>query len=380
MSSGNRLRIILIIYGLEYGGAERFLLTLIDNLSKEDYDISLVVCNKAGSLLRYVGNDVRIFDLNTKVSFFEFFEAALRIFRVVKEHKPRLVMSICDWANLATSFSRLLFGWRSPLILHEATILFQYYLLKATGHTLIKKFLVKFLYPKADLIVVPSEGAKRDLQQNFHIESSKIGVISYPVDVEKIRKLSAEEVSHPWLMDKRIPVIISVGRLVKLKNFSWLIEIFSILKRQEEVRLLIVGDGPERERLENLAKRLKVDRDIQFLGAQDNPFKFVAKSDIFVLPSLLESFSYVLVEAMACGVPVVSVDCPCGPGEIVQDGVSGFLVPPGDKEEMVRKLLIVLRDEELRQRFVRDGILALERFRVDKAIQEHGMVFKQISG
>lgn len=190
--------------------------------------------------------------------------------------------------------------------------------------------LVRRWYPEADAVVTPSQGATADLLQMAPGLGSKLKTIYNPVDVDRIQRLAAMPIEHAWFAPQAPPVVISVGRLEPQKNFPLLLHAFARLREERALRLVILGEGSQRPALERLVAQLGLGADVELPGEVDNPFAFVRRAAIFVLPSNWEGFPNVLTEALACGCPVVSTDCPSGPDEILEGGRYGRLVPPED--------------------------------------------------
>ncbi|GAH75207.1 unnamed protein product [marine sediment metagenome] len=144
-------------------------------------------------------------------------------------------------------------------------------------------------------------------------------------------------------------------------------------------RLVILGEGDEEQALNKLAADLDISNDVAFLGFQNNPFSFIAHSNIFALSSHWEGFGNVIIEAMACSVPVISTNCPYGPNEIITDGVNGLLVPVGDTHAMAEAIAKLLKDEPLRERLAEEGKKRAEDFKVEKMVAEYEKVFEDFS-
>ena len=188
------------------------------------------------------------------------------------------------------------------------------------------------------------------------IRSQSAITITNPVNIKAIVKCSEAQPDHPWLDDKDKPIILSVGRLAKQKNFPLLIQAFAAVRQKIDARLIILGDGPERENLENLVSQLELNEYISLPGFSDNPWSYMAKADIFALSSEEEPFGLVIVEAMACGVPIVATDALSGgPRTILENGEYGLLVSNYDKEALVKAIIKTLTDFELRDRLIAAG-------------------------
>jgi glycosyltransferase involved in cell wall biosynthesis len=179
-----------------------------------------------------------------------------------------------------------------------------------------------------------------------------------------------QPVSHPWFEQNRLPVILAVGRLTKAKDYPTLFRAFSLVRQVRPAKLLILGEGEERSNLERLAIELGIQNDVSMPGFVDNPFAFMAKASVFVLSSAWEGFGNVLVEALACGCPVVATDCRSGPREILDNGRYGRLVPVGDHEALAKAILETLDNPD----FPADRQTRLQRameFSIDAAVDKY---------
>lgn len=211
--------------------------------------------------------------------------------------------------------------------------------------------LVRLLYGFSDGLYVVSEDIKQDLINKVHIKLSeeKMRIIFNPVDIDRIKEMSTHPVKHKWLNSKKYPVIISVGRLAKQKNYSVLLESFSKLLQNVDAKLIIIGDGSERKNLEKIVSNLNIKNEVDFIGFVNNPWSYMSKSDIFVLSSYEESFGMVLVEAMACNLPVVATDADVGgPKTVLDNGKFGILVSNGDSDALSKMMLKLLKSSKLR--------------------------------
>jgi glycosyltransferase involved in cell wall biosynthesis len=190
---------------------------------------------------------------------------------------------------------------------------------------------MRALYRYSHRIVAVSKGVAADLELNIGLPNNNVSVIYNPVVTSKMEELAQESLPHPWLTASSPPVVLGIGRLTYAKNFSLLIESFYDLRKEIEAKLIILGEGPDRPTLVNLISSLGLSRDVLLPGFVPNPYSFLKNCSIFVLSSRWEGLPTVLIEALACGAPVVSTDCPSGPREILQDGKLGALVPISDK-------------------------------------------------
>jgi glycosyltransferase involved in cell wall biosynthesis len=217
-------------------------------------------------------------------------------------------------------------------------------------------------------MVVPSQDILTDLCENIGLSQHRLPMrrIPNPVDVADVRLKAAEEPEQRDLLSGTMPVILGVGRLARQKNFGLLIRAFSRLRKERPARLLLLGSGPERERLESLVAALSLEEDVLMPGMVRNPFPYMARADVFALSSEEEGFGLVLVEAMAIGLPIVATRCPGGPSEILEEGKCGILVSTGDEVEMANALNELLDHAELRKRLIQAGLGRAREFSPDR--------------
>jgi glycosyltransferase involved in cell wall biosynthesis len=187
--------------------------------------------------------------------------------------------------------------------------------------------LLRQMYMDADKIVGISGAVANDVADTLQIPKSRIDVIYNPVINADLHQRLREPVEHPWLAPGNPPVVLNVGRLTAQKDHATLLRAFQIARRTRPLRLIILGDGPERTNLEALAKQLDIHTDVHMPGFESNPLRFMVNANVFALTSRWEGFGNVLVEALAAGCPIVATDCPGGPAEILDYGRYGTLTP-----------------------------------------------------
>ena len=288
--------------------------------------------------------------------------------RTLRRLAPDLLIAMPSFVNLAAVMGKLLAG-RCPtklIISEHATMSYEV----STEHRAELKFqalpvLARLLYPRADALVAVSPEVLRDLLATSHVrlDPARTRVIPNPVDAERIGRLSAESADHPWLERKRTPVVLSVGRLARQKNYPLLLRAFAHLAAKTDSRLLVVGEGPERRRLQLLAGDLGIRERVDFPGYAANPYALMARSDLFALASEVESFGLVLAEAMCCGVPVVATDAlGGGPRHILGNGRFGALVPRGEERVLADSLLRLISSAEDRAGLAAAGALRCRDF------------------
>lgn len=197
-------------------------------------------------------------------------------------------------------------------------------------------------YPFADNIVAVSKGTAQDLAKVIQIDPATITCIYNPIVSDGLIESGQAPVDHPWFHDPEVPVVIGVGRLEHQKDFGTLITAFAKVRRQMRCRLVILGDGSEREMLTRMIAGLGLADDVAMPGFAPNPHAYTAKASLFVLSSRFESLANVVIEAMALGTPVIATDCPSGPAEALDHGRFGKLVRVEDPDMLADAMLDIL--------------------------------------
>jgi glycosyltransferase involved in cell wall biosynthesis len=371
-----RIKLLFVIPSLDTGGAERVALHLLKYINRKKFEVALCLFEKKGKLISEVPPDIRIFDLK-KRNRWNFPFLALRLHRVIKICRPDIILTWLWYSTAVTAITKVIFkNKRLPLFIayephnHKQDIQYE-------GFQKLKSFLIDSSHKAADLVIAVSYGAANDICQNYRLNKKSIKVIHNPIDISIIQRLIPEKVTSPFSEYCSL-IIIGFGRLIKRKGFDCLIKAFSVVREKIPCKLLLIGDGEERANLEHLVEILGIKKDVFFAGYQDNPYKFIAKAEIFVLSSLWEGFGNVIVEAMACGTPVISTRCPHGPDEIITDEINGKLVPVGDIDALAQAMACLLKDEHLRRRLEGAGCKRAEDFRAEKKVAEYEKVFLEI--
>jgi glycosyltransferase involved in cell wall biosynthesis len=255
-----------------------------------------------------------------------------------RKDKIDVGFSFLQRANAVNALSRS-FGNKAKVALSEQNLAQDVYP-KERFSGRIMRAIISRTYPMADRVVAASLDVKVGLEE-LGVPDHLVDIAHNPVEVPP------NGGRQPRTLGTRPPIITTVGRLVDLKDHPTLIRAFALLRESREATLQIVGAGPNKERLIALVGELGVADDVHLLGWHDDPYSVLQDSDIFALSSTTEGFGIVLVEALACGLPVVSTDCKGGPREILEDGGSGLLVPVGDPQSMATAILRLLEDKEL---------------------------------
>jgi glycosyltransferase involved in cell wall biosynthesis len=318
--------ICMVLHDLRGGGAERACLRLARGLVQRGRHVQLVLVRGEGAYLADIpaGVEITVLDAPSVLAAF----GPLR--RYLRARRPAAVFSALTHMNLVTVAAVKSARIRTRLVISERNQISDKARTAEGFRRRLTYRLVPLVYRGAHRIVSVSQGVADDLRAFAHLPKRKIAVIPNPVFDADVAQLAREEPSHIWFSDKAAPVILAVGRLHPQKGFDVLLRAFAHLRETMPARLIILGEGSERTSLLSLARQLGIEDDLSLPGFAANPFAFMARAQLFVLSSRWEGFPNALVEAMACGTPVVSTDCPSGPREILDAGGYGRLVPPDD--------------------------------------------------
>lgn len=345
----DRKRITFFLDALHGGGAEKAVVNLLRGLVKRDeFDLDLVLATKEGPYLDLVPDEVRIVDLKKSRAV----TATLPLMSYLKQNRPWALIGNMGHVNVVATMAKELAQIETRLVLVEQNTI-------SASKSKLKRakfvnLLMKWLYPRADAVGGVSAGVARDLEIQLALETETVKVLNNPVVNEDLINQSQAKLDHPWFAVDTPPVFLAVGRLNPQKDFPNLLNAFAQVRKQKDARLIILGEGSERGQLETMIEDLDLKESVLLPGFVKNPYAYMKQASCFVLSSRQEGLPTVLIEAMACGCPVVATNCPSGPNEILDHGAYGFLVPIEDSgalaEAMVKTLDNPPKKELLKQR------------------------------
>lgn len=378
-------KIVLFTSSLSQGGAEKVLTLVSLNLPIE-YQKTIVVYDDSRVDYEYDGNLVTLkakASNNILLKFKTFYYRVKEMKDIKKQNNVDVAISFLDSPNFVNLFSKsnekVIVSVRNFKSVNKKSL-----------YDKIFKLAMKLFYNKADTIVAVSNLIKHDLINNYGILEDKIAVINNPYNVTQIKKMSDEEISEMEQQVFKNPTLINVGRFNKQKGQRHLINIVGVLRKSiPNIQLIFLGEGSMEEELKKQVEVLDLKENIHFWGFKKNPYKYISKADIFVFPSLHEGFPNALVEAMACGTPVISSDCKSGPREILAPGTDifsqtkesertnyGVLMPviEENKEELINiwssEIVKLLNDKRTLKKYSNLGIDRAKEFSIDKTIQQ----------
>jgi glycosyltransferase involved in cell wall biosynthesis len=356
------------------GGAEKVMLTLLEFLDKDRFEPVLILFEAKGAYLDSIPENIRVITLG-KNSRFSALSLVIKLSRIFSDERPNIILSFLWYSNVISIFAKRLSGISAPLIVGVHNIMNMS--LKGQRLERIKRILISKTYPRADLILILSNTMREDLIRNFNLPAPLMRIVHNPMDIEKIEAISLKDPDHPWFSDN-IPVIISVGRLHRQKNFPVLLKAFAKLRKKGDFRLIILGEGSERGALMKLVKELRIEDSVQLPGFVKNPFAYLNKSSLFVMSSTHEGLPVALIEAMACTVPVVASACP-SVAEMITDYENGLLAPVSDPVALSAAMWRVLNDDGLRKRLVENNQKEGKKYSVQKIVDDYESIFLKIA-
>ena len=308
--------VLFLIPSLRGGGAERVITTLLQHLDRSSFKLTLALVDARESVfLNEVPADVEFIDLGCRRVRY----ALPKIVALIWKRRPDVVFSTLGHLNLALAMLRPSLPRRPRYIARESSIVSQ--VLAANRNSRLWRWMYRRFYGNHDVVVCQSQDMLDDLVANHAFPRERTVLIHNPVDVERIRRLAAETGpdNDPAFKKKLDGVqLVATGRLAHQKGFDLLIEALALLDAAR-IRLTILGEGPLRACLERLAHARGVADRVRFVGFQENPYAYFVRADAFVLSSRFEGFPNVVLEALACGTPVIATPAPGGTWEILDD-------------------------------------------------------------
>ena len=340
-NDNTRIRVLFVISDLSGGGAERAVSTYLHYLDRNRFEPGLCLWR---NIFAYdVPEDVPIWVMN-KNKPWHAPRTVWRTSRLINRWKPDVVLSFLAYVNLLTGLAVKVCaghpGWM-PVVRNNPM----------TSNKRLSNWLWTRLNNTWKMVGVISTGMSDSMVSNYKVPREKIINLDNPVDFSRI-DISIQ--TNPIEQTQRF-TIVTMGRLVEQKDHVTLLKAVASVAKTHSIRVVIMGDGPLRHKLETLAQELGINNLVEFWGFIQHPFPYIAAADLFVLSSKWEGFGKVLAEAMGCGTAVISTDCPYGPNEIIENGRSGLLVPVGDPEGLAEAITRLLDDPELRNRLATEG-------------------------
>ena len=371
-----RAKVCFVLPSLHGGGAERAAAQILNALDPVAWDRSMYLFRREGAYLDRVDAAIEIASGDDVARIGRWI--ALR--RFVRRMRPQVIVAFLSYfsaltaARAAAVGARVVFNQQTPMsdFLDDAD-----YRWRRSWRRTALTLATRIGYRLADAIVVTSNGVADDLVSAFGIARDRIRVLHNPVDLAAVAAAAIEPVDPAEPHWPSAPRIVAAGRLADAKNYLLMLDALALVRRTVPASLLVLGDGERGPAIREHAQRLGIGDAVVFAGFQRNPWKFIAQADVFALSSRYEGFGNVLIEAMACGVPVVATSSP-GTRDIVAGGVNGLLVEKHQPAELAAALERLLTDSAMRSRMAIAARQTAERFALPAIAAEYGRVLGEV--
>jgi len=258
--------------------------------------------------------------------------------RYLRQQRPRALLTDKDRVNRIAILARAIAGVDTRIVVRLGTTVSVNLADRGMVERMLQRASIRWLYPRAHAVLVPSRGVAKDLVDYAGLASAHIRVVPSPIVTPRLHELAAAPIDHPWLAADEPPVILGVGELGPRKDFATLLRAFARVRAERTCRLIILGRGRKASSLRQLAAELGLVDQVDLPGFHNNPYAFMRRATLFAMSSRWEGMPVALIEALACGTAAVATDCPSGPAEVLAGGDCGALVPIGDDAAMARAI------------------------------------------
>jgi len=323
-------RLVGLIHQLKMGGAERIMVNILNNFSKEGVEVHLIIFNHTGELLEKLSTEIIVHDLGIA----SVMKGMPKCLKEISNIKPDIVFSGIGHLNIALSpfltlMKRIL--PQTKWIARETNIVSLQN--QTSKYPKLFDWLYRRTYSNYDLIIAQSVDMKEDLEKNYGL-MERVEVINNPIDAKRVQQLSKEKSEH--IFDEEKINLLTVAQLREEKRHDLMLETLALLPI--EYHLTIVGSGEKEESLKALSNSLDILDRVHFEGQQSNPYVYMKNADLFLLTSEREGFPNVLLEANAMGLPLVAFACLGGIKEIITEGENGYFVPFGETKLLANQI------------------------------------------
>jgi glycosyltransferase involved in cell wall biosynthesis len=359
-------RVLLFCPTLDTGGADRVVITLLRGLDRARVAPTLVLMRREGALVDEVPADVPVHVLGSP----RLAVAAPALARTLRRLRPDVVFSTHGGSNIIVALAHALARSTARLVLSERSALVRED--RSRARQALELPAKRLTYRRADLVTAVSAGVAAQLHQLLGLDPRRIAVVYNPMVDDGIDTRARAPIAHPWFAaSEPTPIMLAIGRLVEIKDYPTLLDAFARIRARTPARLVVLGEGPLQASLEARARALGVGTQVAFLGFDRNPFKYMARARCVLHASRAEGLPGALIQAMACGTPVVSTDCDFGPREVISSGTDGYLVPVGDAAALAERVLALLGDDALAARLSGAARASAQRFTTGVAMARY---------
>ena len=315
------VKISLFLPSLKGRGGNKVMLNLANGFASRGFSVDLLLAKADGEWLKEVDEQVNIIDFNSS----GVLKSIPQFIQYLRNNRPEILLSAMDYVNVLVIIANFLAGKFSKVYVTCHTSLDYSIRNSSRLRDRFLPLLMRFTYPFASQVIAVSEGVANTISDMCEIPRASIQVVYNPVITPDFKQKLDAPIEHPWFQDSETPIVIGLGSLTIQKDFQSLIKAFSFLDKNKRAKLLILGEGELRSELEAIVRELGLNESVMLAGFIHNPLPYLRAARLFVLSSKWEGFGLVVAEALACGTPVVSTNCPSGPAEILENGKYGIL-------------------------------------------------------
>jgi glycosyltransferase involved in cell wall biosynthesis len=331
----NKPRIACFLATSGHSGVDRIAQNLLPGMAQAGFTVDLLKIHNHGP---YLDEDrpanLRVIEFNTR----HVYTALPELLRYLKDVRPSVLLTDKDRVNRTAVLAHVLSGVKARLVLRSGTTVSANLASRSRFDRFMQRNSMRYLYRRAYAILTPSEGAADDFAATIGLPRERITAVPSPIITPRFLRELNQPLDHPWFQPGEPPVILGAGELCRRKDFTTLIRAFALLADNCDCRLMILGEGRARARLEQeISAHGLVDR-VSLPGFVATPYPYMKRASLFVLSSLWEGMGNVLVEAMAAETPVVSTNCPSGPAELLGGLSADLLVKPGDVSALAQAM------------------------------------------
>ncbi|MGI8773560.1 MAG: glycosyltransferase [Actinomycetota bacterium] len=366
------LKLLIFAHALPGRGLGRSVIRLLKSFDRSAVSPLLVVVDGRGRFQKEVPDDVPVYDLG--LSGRSTSAALPAVHRIIRSIRPDCALGVHTAPSRLLGLLRVIHP-RLKVICWEGDPLRR--VERDKGHFLVRRLVTSLSHRLASKIVACTEDVATDVRESLWLSPTKVVVIPHPcMDDQLLEQAKERATDPPFDRNNPGPVIINIGNMYLHKSQATLLEGFALVRQRRNASLVIIGEGPLRERLESLAVDLGVSDDVYLLGYETNPFKFLASSSIFVSPSSSEGFELAQIEAMACGIPVIVTDVPRF--KAVEHTKSGLLIPAGDPPALAEAVERLLDDPDLAREVARAARTIANELSSEKISRRFVKLFEEV--
>ncbi|MFD1600086.1 glycosyltransferase [Halobellus rarus] len=340
----DRPRLAFYIPNLSVGGAEQVTVDIVNGLAARGQDVELIISHATGELLPKVSDEVRVTILgSTRLPVVGIVAHVPALARYLRRVEPAAIFPQMTHASVTCLAARRLVDVETAVFPTKHCAFGESDEVTLKSEALRR--LATALFPTADGIIGVSRGVADSLIEKMDLDPDRVSVLHNPVEIESIRERANQPVDHEWVEDDDVDIVLFVGRLERQKDLeTWLRTFARVQEQNPDTRGIVAGKGSQREALQSLAAELGIEDVVSIPGYVENPYRFMHKASTFLLTSRYEGLPTVIIEALACGCPVVATDCPSGPREILAEGEYGQLAAVGDVDGLADAVVQTLAD------------------------------------